>query len=200
MNVDKLGNGVVAVVLLTCLCASAASVSGGQAADTGPTLVVEDASVGVGERTTVPVKVTSAPRGIAGYSLSVNLTGDSATIVGGSTNGDLKLATANVTNGGTTIRLGGVDLNDAIGNSSGEVQLGTITVRGESNGEASLEVNANGIDTDAGTEMQPATESGTVSVGSGAGSLQQTAITATLAVILFGVALLAGVGLLQVVR
>lgn len=197
---DTMRVSTVAVATLVVASLGACAVQGVGAQTTGgPTLVIEDGQVGAGEQATVGVNLTSIPNGLAGFEFAVTVEGDSATIAGGTVNERMQLSETNVTGDGSAVRFVGVDLNDEFEAGTGEVQLATVSVQGQSRGDAELSLGEGAFDSDGGGRISPAVESGTVSVGP-AGSLQQTAMTTAISVVVFGLLLLAGYGALQIVR
>ncbi|WP_226021769.1 hypothetical protein [Halomicrobium salinisoli] len=197
---DTMRVSTVAVATLVIASLGACAVQGVGAQTTGgPTLVIEDGQVGAGEQTTVGVNLTSLPNGLAGFEFALAVEGEGARIAGGSVNERMQLSETNVSDGGRAVRFVGVDLNDEFEAGAGEVQLATVTVQGESRGDVEIGLDQAAFDSDDGGRINPAVEAGTVSVGP-ASSLQQTAMTTAISVVVFGLLLLAGYGFLQIVR
>ncbi len=197
---DTMRVSTVAVATLVIASLGAFAMQGVGAQTTGgPTLVIEDGQVGAGEQTRVGVNLTSLPNGLAGFEFALAVDGEGAKVTGASVNERMQLSETNVTGDGSGVRFVGVDLNDEFEAGDGEVQLATVTVQGESRGEVEIGLDEGAFDSDAGGRINPAVESGTVSIGP-ASSLQQTAMTTAISVVVFGLLLLAGYGFLQIVR
>lgn len=207
--------GVVAAVLAV----AAAGAGTAAVAQDGPTLEVGDGEVPVGGETTVTVTLTEAPNGLAGYNLSVAV-GPNATIVGGSVNDEMLLTNVRVVDD-RRIYLRGIDLNDTVGNGTGAVTLGTVTVRGDTESVVSLEASTVELDNDVGESAARSVRNGSLVVGnptaggSAGGSADGTesangsgspggsgtpGLVATMAIatVLLGVVVLAGVGLREI--
>jgi hypothetical protein len=207
--------GVVAAVLAV----AAAGAGTAAVAQDGPTLEVGDGEVPVGGETTVTVTLTEAPNGLAGYNLSVAV-GPNATIVGGSVNDEMLLTNVRVVDD-RRIYLRGIDLNDTVGNGTGAVTLGTVTVRGDTESVVSLEASTVELDNDVGESAARSVWNGSLVVGnptaggSAGGSADGTesangsgspggsgtpGLVATMAIatVLLGVVVLAGVGLREI--
>lgn len=194
---------MLAIVVAT-VCLGTVGGVGAQANGDGPSVSVEDPDVEVGETATVAVRLSATPNGLSGFNLEVRAVNGAVVITNGSVNENLELTTANVSADGRSIAFEGVDLSKRIEPGAGSVRLATVTVRGESDAEADLEVAVGSIDNDDGESMGLGDESNAAGQGangqSGGGSVEQTAFTAVVAVVVFGVLLLAAVGVLQLVR
>ncbi|WP_225333375.1 hypothetical protein [Halomicrobium urmianum] len=188
----------VATLVVASLGVCAVQGVGAQTAD-GPTLVIEDGQVGTGEKSAVAVNFSSLPNGLAGFEFGLTVEGEAATITGASVDERLQLSGTNVTDGGRSATFAAVDLNDAFEAGADEVQLASVTVRGQSRGEIEIGLTTGSFPSDEGEQIEPGVETGTVSVGP-ASSLQQTAMTTAISVVVFGLLLLAGYGFLQIVR
>lgn len=188
----------VATLVVASLGACAVQGVGAQTTD-GPTLVIEDGQVGAGEQSAVAVNFSSLPNGLAGFEFALTVEGDAATITSAAVNERLQLSETNVTDGGRRATFAAVDLNDEFEAGASEVHLATVTVKGQSRGEVEIGLETGSFPNDDGEQIDPAVDAGTVSVGP-ASSLQQTAMTTAISVVVFGLLLLAGYGFLQIVR
>ncbi|MFB6191853.1 MAG: dockerin type I domain-containing protein [Haloarculaceae archaeon] len=130
----------------------------------GPTVSAGDASVAVGETTTIPVVLDEAPDGLAGFNVSVTVDDAStATIVDASVSDQFALADPTADSARAT--LVAVDLNGNVEAGATDVRLGTVTVRGETDGSTDLTVTIGSLDDDDGTAIDAGTDSGTLTVG-----------------------------------
>lgn len=148
----------VALVALVVAAVASAGVAGAQ---TTPTVEPDDATVGAGATTTVEVSLSAAPDGLAGFNLTVEAAGDARVVDAGVDDG-FGITTARAEDGTATLE--GVDVGENVQSGATDVRLGTVTVRGESAGEADLSVSVRRMDDDDGERMSPATEAGDVTV------------------------------------
>jgi len=133
-----------------------------------PTVVVDDASVSEGETTTVEVRLTEAPEGLAGFDLTLSV-GDTgtATITEASIREEFGLK--DVTSGDGEVTLVASDTDDIAEPGATDVLLGTLTIRGEAAGETDISVTIDQLDADGGAIIDADTEPGTITVGDGGG-------------------------------
>lgn len=131
-----------------------------------PTVAVEDASVATGEQTSVPVVLSEAPDGVAGFNVTVNVADRSvATLVNASVTDQFGLT--NVTVADERITLVGSDTEDNVQSDATDVQLGTVTVNGTAVGETTLSPTVNQLDADGGDRLDAATAGATLIVEDG---------------------------------
>lgn len=162
---------VVVAVLVTAVLAGAVGTTGGAATpdggdSAGPTVHVGNATVSPGGTATVPVVLSSAPDGLAGYRLRVSLAdGDVADIDGVTYPSDGQLtATPDPTAGSDAVRVKAVDLADEIRPGATDVHLASIRVRGLQPGNASLTVEPVRFDSDSGSNVDVRPRHGQVAV------------------------------------
>jgi hypothetical protein len=157
---DTLGRLVVLMVIGLCL---GSTVMAAETQNSSPEITVTDVQVGVGETVTAKIRLSSVPNGLAGYDITVTV-GDSVEIVNASLNEKLRLTRTKITDDGERVVLRGVDIETKIESGAGPVTLATVTLRGESSGEASIEVSVGAIDDDSGSAINPTIENATMNV------------------------------------
>ncbi|MFB6168998.1 MAG: hypothetical protein ABEJ43_09160 [Haloferacaceae archaeon] len=134
------------------------------AAQEQPTVRVESATVTADGTTTVDVVLTSAPNGLAGYYLELSVTGD-ARIESVSYPDVYGVTTApEIGADGRTATAEAADLEGSIDSGATDVTLATVTLAGTAPGEATLSVEPVQFDADDGTQFDPATRPGTLTV------------------------------------
>jgi hypothetical protein len=144
-----------------------------------PTISVTGATTVADGTTTVDVVLTEAPDGLSGYYLSLAVgDGEVAQIESASYPDRFGLTTdPDVGPEGRTVTLEAADVEGAIESGATNVTLATIEVAGGTPGEARITVEPRQFDSDNGTQFQPSTQPGVVTVdgepndaaGSGAG-------------------------------
>jgi hypothetical protein len=162
---DFLRLAAVGAVVLA-LCASA--LTGAAAAQSDdPTITVSSTTVQPGETATVDVVLTSAPEGLAGYAVDLSVEGDGATIAGANYPDAFGLTSEpSIGDDGKTVTLEAADLSENVQPGASEVVLATVELSGERAGETTLSLAPVQFDTDGGGSMSPASDAGTVTVGS----------------------------------
>lgn len=155
---------------------SIAATSGGAADSTataGPSasdgsIVVTDATVEPGGTAVHRVALTDAPDGLAGFELTLELSGDAATVENASYPDEYRMTTDPVvSDDGKSVTVEAVDLDDAVTPGASNVTLATVTVAGAEPGSTALEVTDARLDADGGSRIEPALETGTVTVADG---------------------------------
>ncbi|WP_435102123.1 hypothetical protein [Halarchaeum sp. P4] len=157
----------VALVVLALLSAplAGAAVGGVAGASDAPTLTVADAETSVDSSTTVTLRLSNAPNGVAGFDLRVALTNASvATITGVSYGGNYPVTNSTVTDDGARAYASGIDLNKVYEDGASDVPLVTVTVRGAAAGTTQLEVTGANVDNDDGNDVNPTLTAGTIRV------------------------------------
>lgn len=134
---------------------------------TSPTVTAGDATVTADGTATLPLTLSAAPDGLAGYALRARVGDPSVARIVGATAADLPLTDSRVAGDGGRARVGGVDLDDSVTSGATDVALGRLTVEGRASGATPVAVDVLGMDDDAGGRVGPATAAGTVTVDGG---------------------------------
>ncbi len=131
-----------------------------------PTISVTGATTAADGTTTVEVVLTEAPDGLSGYYLSLAVgNGEVAQIESASYPDRFGLITdPDVGPEGRTVTLEAADVEGAIEPGATNVTLATIEVAGGIPGEARITVEPRQFDSDNGTQFQPSTQPGVVTV------------------------------------
>ncbi len=139
-----------------------------------PTVRVGSGTVAVDGTTTIPVVLTSAPDGLAGYYVELLVEGDARIesvsypeVYGVTTDPE-------VGPDGRTATAEAADLEGSIEAGATDVTLVTVTLAGTATGEATLSVEPVQFDTDNGTSFTPDVRAGTVTVTASDGGTAQT--------------------------
>ncbi|MGQ3411918.1 hypothetical protein ACT4ML_06600 [Natrinema sp. LN54] len=169
----------VAVVPIASMAAADAGAATATATPTaaGPDLVVDDAAVESGETATHRLALTDAPDGLAGFELTVELSGDDGTAtVANASYPDRYTPTTDpaVSADGQSITVEAADLTDEVTPGASDVTLATIEVNGTDAGSTALEVTELQIDADGGDRIEPSLEAGTLTVDGGSASQNET--------------------------
>jgi len=145
----------------------AAVVSTGAAASEPPTVRLTDGTTTAGGTTTVGVVLTSAPDGLAGYSLGLTVApSDEGRIVDASYPATFGLTAApEYSDGAATVTLAAADLTDAVDPGATGIRLATVTVGNADAGD--LSVDPRQFDADDGSAIEPASVD---DAGAGSGS------------------------------
>jgi hypothetical protein len=169
---DRFRIAIVGVIVLTL---GASALTGAAAAQTdSPTIRVESATVQPGETATVDVVLTSAPEGLAGFAIDLSVGNSNALIQGASYPDTFGLTSEPaVSEDGSTVTLEAADLNQQVQPGASDVVLATVEVSSGMAGDVTLSVEPLQFDADGGASVDPASESGTVTVTAG----EDTAVT-----------------------
>lgn len=154
------------------LAVGASALTGAATAQSdSPTIRVQSATVEPGETATVDVVLTSAPDGLAGYAIDLSV-GDSNALIEGASYPDAFGLTSDptVSEDGSSIRLEAADLNDQVQPGATDVVLATVEVSSGMAGDITLSVQPLQFDADGGDSVNPASESGTLTVSDDATS------------------------------
>jgi PGF-CTERM protein len=154
---SRLPNAAVAVLLVVGVATGAAV-----GAQSTPTVAPSDATVAVGETTTVAVPLSAAPDGLSGFNLTVEAAGENARVVDAAVADEFGITTERVEDGQATLE--GVDLGENVEAGAEDVRLGTVTVRGVGGGSADLGVDVRKMDDDDGEPVSPKTGTAEVTV------------------------------------
>jgi hypothetical protein len=159
----------IAVVGVLALALGASALTGAAAAQTdSPTIRVESATVQPGETATVDIVLTSAPNGLAGYAIDLSV-GNSNALIEGANYPDTFGLTSEpaVSEDGSSVTLEAADLGEQIQPGATDVVLATVEVSSGMSGDITLSVEPLQFDADGGDSVNPASESGTVTVTAG---------------------------------
>lgn len=169
----------IAVVGVVLLALGTSALTGAAAAQSdSPTIRVESAAVEPGETATVDVVLTSAPNGLAGYAIDLSVGSSNALIQGASYPDTFGLTSSPaVAEDGSAIRLEAADLDDQVRPGATDVVLATVNVSSGMTGEITLSVEPLQLDADGGASVEPASESGTVTVTAGDETVSNAADT-----------------------
>jgi hypothetical protein len=167
MTARSHSGSVVAALAAVVVAAAVLPLSGGVAAgQQQPTVRVGTATVEAGGTTTVPVVLSAAPDGLAGYELAVTVgDGQVASVDGADYPSAVTLtSTPTVTGGRTEVRLRAADVERAVEPGAEGVVLARVRLDGVDAGRTDLSVDVVRMDDDDGGPMAPATEAGRLSV------------------------------------
>lgn len=143
----------------------------------GPDLVVGDETVESGEMATHRLALTDAPDGLAGFELTVELSGDDGTAtVANASYPDRYGPTTDpiVSADDQSVTVEAADLTDEVTPGASDVTLATIEVNGTDAGSTALEVTDVQIDADGGDRIEPTLEAGTLTVDGGSASQNES--------------------------
>ena len=131
------------------------------AAAVAPTISTADLAIHPGDVVEVPVILSSAPAGLAGFDISVEVSGDAVEITGASA--DFGLTDISITTS-TAVRIFAVDLNESVNAGSTLIELAIITVRGLQSGTASLEIAVFRLEDEKGNPIDHTVIAGVITV------------------------------------
>jgi len=140
------------------------------AADTtdAPTVSVSDVDVASDGTATATVVLSSAPQGLAGFTVDVAVEGSAARITNASYPETYGLTSdPALADDGRQVRLEAADLNERVQPGASDVVLGTVELTGVNAGSAELSADPLQFDADGGASVEPDTAAGTVTVTSG---------------------------------
>ncbi|QCC58157.1 hypothetical protein NP511_06415 [Natrinema thermotolerans] len=152
-----------------------ATATGGPSASTGDALVITNATVEPGGTAVHRIVLTDAPDGLAGFELTLELSGDAAAVENAGYPDDYRMTTDPVvSDDGESVTVEAVDLDDAVTPGASDVTLATVTVNGTEPGAAALEVTDARLDADGGSRIDPTREPGTLTVQTDATAAEST--------------------------
>jgi hypothetical protein len=167
----------IVVTVLTMAAVVVVTAVGGAALVSG-TVTVGDGETPAGETVTVPVTLSQAADGVAGFRVRLELPDDeTAAFVAASVGSEFGLGDKFVTP--TTLELEGSDVDDAVESPAGTVRLGTVTVRGVEPGTVPIDVTVEEADDDSGDPVSTTAAVGNVTVtrrGDGSGGSDDTGV------------------------
>jgi|GEM_PF-475570 hypothetical protein len=132
------------------------------------TLVVTDSTVEPGTTATHRITLTDAPDGLAGFEVTLELSGDAATVSNASYPDAYGLTTEPITSAdGRSVTVEAADLTDEVTPGATDVTLATVEVNATetATGSTTLRVAEPQVDADDGGRIEPALESGTLTIG-----------------------------------
>lgn len=150
------------IVVLLAVSVALAPLAGGTLTQT---VTVADGTVEPGEHTQVPVVLSSAPDGLAGADVTVQLSNPSvAEISSVSIPDQFGPTNATVSQDGSTVRVQFADVEKSVQPGASGVRLATLTLAGSDVGQSSLRIAAVDADDDDGDPIVTATDSGSITV------------------------------------
>ncbi|MCU4801809.1 hypothetical protein OB920_15625 [Halobacteria archaeon HArc-gm2] len=151
---------LVSIVLVPALAS-------GLAVATGP-LGGTDRTVGVDERTRIPVTLDEAPAGIQRYNVTVRLENDDVAAIESASGGDIgAFQVRSRTADSVTFRA--ADLGQTVQPGATNVTLATVTVRSTAPGMSTVSYTVHDFRTDDSEQVSPAVQDGTLTVRSDGG-------------------------------
>ncbi|RKS82499.1 hypothetical protein BDK61_1807 [Haloarcula quadrata] len=166
----------LALVALVLLAGTVPALAAGQST---PAISIETGSVAAGETMAVPVVLTSAPDGLAGYQLKLSVDDPAVARFENASYPDrLGLTTDPViSSDGETVTLEAADLDGQIEPGASDVTLATVQLTGVAGGETQVTVASSQVDADGGGVVEPATEPTAVAVSPSASTETATAVS-----------------------
>lgn len=147
---------------------SASGVDTAATAEDESALVVADSTAESEATATHRIALTDAPDGLAGFEFTLELSGDAATVSNASYPDAYGLTTEPITSAdGRSVTVEAADLTDEVTPGATDVTLATVEVNATetTTGSTTLRVTESQVDADDGGRIEPALESGTLSVG-----------------------------------
>ncbi|WP_424003595.1 cell surface protein [Haloarcula salina] len=153
----------LALVALVLLAGTLPALAAGQSE---PTIALQTDPVAAGDTTAVPVVLTSAPDGLAGYQIELSLDDSAVARFENASYPDSFGLTTDpvVSSDGGAITLEAADLDGQIEPGASDVTLATVELAGVAAGETQVTVASSQVDADGGGAVEPATEPMTLSV------------------------------------
>jgi hypothetical protein len=156
---------LVAVIVTSAVAPFVAAGAQAAAAPREPVVTVGNVTTSPGETATVPVTLSAAPDGLAGYELGVTVDDAGVAEVVGANYTDTGLTSPpRVGDDGTTVRLKAADVDRRIDPGATDVVLVWLELRAGAAGETALSVDVRRMDDDDGDPVGPATDSGRFAV------------------------------------
>lgn len=159
-------NTALAVALSAIALLSVVAAAGTATAQSGqPTVVVSDGMTAPDSTTTVDIVLTSAPNGLAGFYLELTAESTEVQIESASYPDRFGLTSEpDITSNGTAVTLEAADTDGVVEAGATNVTLATVTISGTAPGDVTLSVEPQQLDADNGSAIDPATQSGTITV------------------------------------
>ncbi|MBV0900901.1 cell surface protein [Haloarcula salina] len=159
----------LALVALVLLAGTVPALAAGQS---DPAISVATDDIAAGETTAVPVVLTTAPNGLAGYQLELALDDPAVARFENASYPDSFGLTTDpvVSSDGGAITLEAADLDGQVEPGASDVTLATVELAGVDGGETRLTVASSQVDADGGGAVEPATTATTLTVTGDAGT------------------------------
>ncbi len=163
---------LISLMLLISMGAMAWSV----VAAAGPTLMAQGGSAAEGQTISVPIAISKAPNGVAGFDITVTLSNGSIASISGVQMPDYGLTSVNLVSS-TQARVKVADLNGRIEGGAIDATLATLTLKAAKRGSTDIQITVTMLDDDSGFPIEAQVVNGaltvkkaTVSGGTGGGS------------------------------
>ena len=154
-------NKLIAMFLATFLV-----VSIGTAVATYPIVDVGDGQIdAIGSTTTINIILNEASTGLSGYNLTVALSNPSIAEIVSVSFPSWATLHINSTLPADSIWMKAVDLNDQVGIDVTDIDIGTLTLRGDNQGTSAIVITVTKMDDDSGYPINPSTDPGHLKVG-----------------------------------
>ena len=148
---------LVSVVVLVVATAFASS---------SPVVDIGDGQVdAIGATTTVNITLNEAPEGLSGYNLTISLSNPNVAEIVDVNFPDWATLNDNSSLPADSVWMKCVDLNDKVGIGAANINLGTLTIRGDSPGTTDIIATVTKMDDDCGYPINPSTTPGHFEVG-----------------------------------
>ena len=132
---------------------------------TPPTISVGDGAIAeVGSTTTVNITLDQAPNGLSGYKITVSVSDPSVAEITGVKFPSWATMNDNSTLPADSFWMKAVDLNEEVEAGTTDIDLGTLTIRGDATGECEIDVAIEHVDDDSGDPINPSVSPGTLTV------------------------------------
>lgn len=154
-------NKLIAMFLVTFLVASI-----GTAIASSPVVDIGDGQIDIlGSTTTVNILLNEAPNGFSGYNLTVSLSNPSIAEIVSVSYPSWATLHDNSTLPANSVWMKAVDLNDQVKSGDMNILLGTLMIRGDSQGESNIIATVTKMDDDNGYPINTSIDSGHLEVG-----------------------------------
>ncbi|PXF60433.1 MAG: hypothetical protein C4B59_09530 [Candidatus Methanogaster sp.] len=155
---SRIGVAAVTVILLLMIGSGIAAAS--------PSVDVGDGTIdNIGSTTTVDLTLDSAPDGLSGYNLTVSLSDPSIAEILSVSFPTWATMHSNSALPADSVWMKAADLQDSVKSGDTNIQLGTLTIRGDAGGMCEIAVTVTKMDDDSGNPISPATDAGHLEVG-----------------------------------
>jgi parallel beta-helix repeat protein len=119
----------------------------------------------VGNTSTVNITINKVPDGLSGYNLTVSLSNASVAEILSVSPPSWAPLNDNSTLPADVVWIKGVDLSDQVQSGATDINLGTLTLRGDRKGTTDIVIAVTKMDDDSGYPINPCTETGYLTVG-----------------------------------
>lgn len=159
----------VALVALLLSLVLASSFASSPVRASSPTLTVGSATVAVGQTTSIPIMLSEAPSGLAGYDLIFTLGNPAVAHFVGAALPEFGLTFQELVSS-SEIHLKVADLLHIVETGAADVMLATMIVEGVKRGNTDIQITVNMLDDDGGYPIDVQATSGSISVQKAGGS------------------------------